>query len=98
MDLSTITSLAVLDIFKNYIWIPLLTILMSAVGLHIKADRSARKEHQDDIKEIHERITKEHTRVEDHYVRKDALEPLVRQIEAIAADVEYIRRKGDKDV
>ena len=64
--------------------------------MHIKSDRDARRQHYQDVEKIYTRITEEHKRVEDNYVRKDALEPLIKQIETIADDVNHIRRNGDK--
>ena len=78
------------ELIKDWIWVPLVTILTSAIGWHIKAEREARQK-------IYERIEAEHLRVEDKYVRKDTLTALVQQIESIAEDVKYIRRNGTKD-
>ena len=96
MNLETLTSLAILDIIKDYVIGPLFAILLSAVGFHIKADRDARKQHQEDIKNIHERINEEHLRVEDKYVRKETLLSAIEQIKTVAEDVKYIRRETDK--
>lgn len=78
------------ELIKDWIWLPLVTIITSAVGFHIKAEREARQK-------IYERIEEEHLRVEDNYVRKDTLEALIKQIESIAENVEYIRRNGTKE-
>ena len=78
------------ELIKDWIWLPLVTVITSALGFHIKAEREARQK-------IYERIEDEHLRVEDNYVRKDTLEALVKQIESIAENVEYIRRNGIKE-
>lgn len=78
------------ELIKDWIWVPLVTVITTAVGFHLKAEREARQN-------IYERIQKEHLRVEDTYVRKDTLATLVKQIESIAEDVKYIRRNGTKD-
>ena len=87
MDISAII---LFDFVKEWVWLPLITIVTSAIGFHIKAEREARKD-------IYERIEEEHLRVEDNYVRKDTFKALVKQIETIAEDVKYIRRNGAKN-
>ena len=84
------------ELIKDWIWVPLTTLVLSAIGWHIKSDREERKERRAEIKELHERINKEHLRVEDKYVGKDTLKIIIKQIEAIAKDVKHIRESGDK--
>ncbi len=96
MSLETLTALAVLDFVRDWIWAPFITIILSAIGLHIKADRDARKQHLEDVKELHERINEEHLRVEDHYVTKETLLSAIKQIDKIAEDVKHIRQCEDK--
>ena len=86
MDISHVVFL---KLVVDWIWVPLVTIITTAVGFHIKAEREARQK-------IYERIEVEHLRVEDNYVRKDTLATLITQIETIAEDVKHIRRNGTK--
>lgn len=85
---------ASLELVRQWLWAPFVTILVSAVGFHLKAERENRKA-------VYQAIKDEHKYVEDNYVRQDTFKLIREDISEVKEELKLFRRdllsSRDKD-
>ncbi len=65
-----------LDLVREYLWTPLVLLVCSAVGLHIKWQREERLAQNKQIQVLHARITNECTTKADHAKTEKTLDEI----------------------
>lgn len=75
----------IIELIRQWFWIPFITVLCSAVGFHLKTERENRKA-------MYKAIKDEHKYVEDNYVRKDTLEHIQTDIGEVKEELKHLRR------
>ena len=81
-----------LHLIKDWIWIPLVTVVTSAVGMHLKVQRDCRKDLYEKIKETNDLIQKEHRHVEENYVRQGTFEIIREDIGEVKEELKRLGR------
>lgn len=82
----------VIDLVGKWLWLPFVTVVTSAIGFHLKADRENRKDFYKAIKEVNNKVNTEHSYVEENYVRQDTFEIIREDIGEVKEELKRLGR------